>query len=106
LPTSGADVVVLSALLADFPRDERIAILGHARRALRGEGVVVIAETLLDENLAGPPKATVLSLLMLAAMRGEQLTFGQIATELAEVGFGPPRCVRGAPRDLVIAAAP
>jgi SAM-dependent methyltransferase len=104
--TRGADAVLLSAILADFPLDERAELLRHARHALRPGGRVLVSETLLDDDRRGPAKAVVLSLLTLAGTRGDELSGAQIVDELARAGFARPQIYRGAPRDLVVAIAP
>lgn len=106
LPIENADVVLLSAILADFPREERATILANARRALRQDGAVLISETLLDADRRGPPKAAFLSLLMLAALRGDQLSGQDLVAELGDAGFVGARVVKGEPRDLVVARVP
>jgi SAM-dependent methyltransferase len=103
LPLAGADAVLLSAVLADFPPAERAAILENARRALRPGGVVLVSETLLDDDRCGPPKAAFLSLLMLAALRGDQLSRRDLLAELDAAGFEGARVLPGTPRDLAVA---
>lgn len=101
-----ADVVLLSALLADFPRAERATILRHARTALRPGGRVLVSETLLADDRCGPPRAALLSLLTLAVTRGDQLSGAELIGELEDAGFEAPVIHRGEPRDLVVAVTP
>ncbi|MGN6104505.1 MAG: methyltransferase, partial [Kofleriaceae bacterium] len=103
VPTRGADAVLLSAILADFPRDERIAILRRARAVLRPGGLVLVSETLLDDDRNGPPRAALLSRLSRAATLGAQLSAAQRVPELEQAGFTEVRVHRGAPRDLIVA---
>jgi len=98
----GADVVVLSAILADFPPHDRAALLTHAAHALRPGGRIVISETLLDDDRRGPPKAALLSLLTLAITRGDQFSSAQLHAELAAAQFTNIVTRRGSPRDLVV----
>ncbi|MDI1449987.1 methyltransferase [Polyangium sp. 6x1] len=102
----GADAVLLSAVLADWSEDERARILAGALRTLRPGGYVFISETLLDDDGAGPTSAAILSLVMLVAMRGDQLTGEQLRGELLRAGFVEAEVMRGSPRDLVVARAP
>jgi phospholipid N-methyltransferase len=103
VPVHHADAVLLSAVLADFPVTERLAILRRARATLRTGGMVLVSETLLDEGRTSPPRAALLSLVMLAAARGDQLSGAQLAAELVAAGFVRPRIHRDTSRDLVIA---
>ncbi len=101
-----ADGVLLSAILADWNEEERARILATAKRALRPGGHLFVSETLLDDDRTGPPAAAMLSLVMLVAMRGDQLSGDQLRVELERAGFVDVRIRRGAPRDLVIARLP
>ncbi|NUO49609.1 MAG: methyltransferase domain-containing protein [Polyangiaceae bacterium] len=100
-----ADAVLLSAVLADFDDDERRHILEGARTNLKPGGWLVISETLLDEDRLGPPDAVMLSLVMLVAMRGDQLSADELTSLLEASGFSEIRIRRGAPRDLIVARA-
>lgn len=101
VPARGADVVLLSAILADFPRAERCALLRHARESLRPFGRVLVSETMVDDDRRGPPKAVMFSLLLLAATRGDQLSEADLRADLAAAGFVVASVHRGGPRDLV-----
>ncbi len=103
---TGADVALLSAILADWSPAERARILDGARRALRPGGLLLVSETLLDDDRTGPPSAALLSLVMLVAMRGDQLSAADLRRELEAAGFGEVTVHRGGPRDLVTARAP
>ncbi len=101
----GADGVLLSAVLADWSRGERATILNNARLVLRPQGHVFISETLLEEDRSGPAAATMFSLVMLLAMRGDQLSFAELREELELAGFTDVTLRRAGPRDLVVARA-
>lgn len=101
-----ADGVLLSAILADWNEEERARVLASAKRVLRPGGHIFVSETLLDDDRAGPPGAAMLSLVMLVAMRGDQLSGKQLSAELERAGFVDVRVRRGAPRDLAIASLP
>ncbi|WP_394824733.1 methyltransferase [Pendulispora albinea] len=102
-PVRDADAVLLSAILADWTSSERAIILRRAYDALRPGGRLLVSETLLDDDRRGPPKPAMLSLVMLVAMRGDQLTESELRAELAAAGFSSVRVHRMAPRDLVVA---
>jgi SAM-dependent methyltransferase len=103
LPDGPYDAVLLSALLADLPREERDGVVRRAARALAPGGLLLVSETLLDDDRRGPAKAAMLSLVMLAAMRGDQLSGPELTTLLEREGLVDVRVRRGAPRDLVFA---
>lgn len=99
----GFDAVLLSAVLADWPEEERRGLLERAREALVPGGLLCVSETLLDDDRAGPPRAALLSCVMLAAMRGDQLSARDLERELTRAGFEGVQVLRGEPRDLVTA---
>lgn len=101
----GADAVLLSGILADFDDGERTAILEGARKNLRPGGHLLLSETLLDEDEGGPMGAAVLSLVMLLAMRGDQLGAAEIRALLERSGFVDVQTKRAQPRDIVAARA-
>jgi precorrin-6B methylase 2 len=102
----GADAVLLSAILADWSAPERAAILASAEACLRPGGWLFVSETLLDDDRSGPLGPAVLSLVMLLAMRGDQLSGAELRAELERAGFLDVQVERKSPRDLVIARAP
>ena len=95
----GADAVLLSGILADFDDRERAAILAGARRNLRPGGHLIVSETLFD----GGTSAAILSLVMLLAMRGDQLTCAEITSLLERAGFSEVTMKSAQPRDIVAA---
>lgn len=97
----GWDAVLLSAILADWPEDERALLLSKAAGALRRGGLLIVSETLFDDDRSGPPAAAMLSLVMLAAMRGDQLSARELSNELSRAGFVGVEVVRARPRDIV-----
>jgi len=106
IETTNADAVLLSAILADWHKDERATILRHAYQALRPGGILLISETLLDDDRRGPLEPAILSLVMLVGMRGDQLSGHELMLELETVGFHAPLVHRMSPRDLVVAKRP
>ena len=85
--TRGADAVLLSAILADWNQEDRRSILAGAKACLRPGGYVFVSETLLDDDRSGPLGPAVLSLVMLLAMRGDQLTGAELGAELERAGL-------------------
>ena len=89
--------------MADWAADERAIILRHAYSVLRPGGLLLISETLLDDDRRGPMKPAMLSLFMLIGMRGDQLSGPELLAELDAAGFTSPTIHRGGQRDLVVA---
>lgn len=83
-----APCVLLSAVLADFPPDERVAVMRNAAACVADGGTLLISERLLHDDRAGPVGAAMLSLLTFAAFGGDQLSVGDATELLAQVGFG------------------
>ncbi len=102
-----ADVVLLSAVLADFPPDERDRVLAQAASKVAPGGRLLISETLLDASGVAPVEATLLSLMTFAAFGGAQLELETLRGLLDRAGFAVtahhPRGAEG--RDLVVARA-
>jgi hypothetical protein len=101
-----ADVVLLSGMLADWSEERRSQLLANAAALLRPTGVLLVSETLLDEDRTGPPVSTVLSLVMLVALEGDSFTLSELRAILEAAGWvgidhRPPRAPGG--RDLIVA---
>jgi SAM-dependent methyltransferase len=82
-----ADAVLLSAVLADWGPGERCQILANAAALLRPGGLLLVGETLLDEERTGPLSAALLSLVMLVAMPGDSFTLGELRALIRSAGF-------------------
>ncbi|WP_437910994.1 aminotransferase class V-fold PLP-dependent enzyme [Sorangium sp. So ce327] len=83
----GADVVLLSAVLADWSADERALILSNVHAALDPGGRVVISETLLSDDVPGPVVPAMLSLCLLLASNGASLRPSELHALVAAAGF-------------------
>lgn len=55
--------------------------------ALEPGGRIMLHETLIDDNGAGPPVATAFSMLMLMGTQGQQFTFNELKGILERAGF-------------------
>jgi 3-hydroxy-5-methyl-1-naphthoate 3-O-methyltransferase len=86
-PDEPGEVVLLSAILGDFAPPDRARLLARVATLLAPGGRLVIAETLLDDDRSGPPKAALFSLLMLAATQGDQLSERDLRELLGAAGF-------------------
>jgi len=106
-PFEGADVALLSAVLADFERPAQAVILRNARAATRSGGRLVVSEQLLDASETGPPNVALLSLVLLAGTAGgRQLTLGRLDHLFAEVGLERSLHARAGSRDVCVAGTP
>jgi SAM-dependent methyltransferase len=100
------DAVLLAGILADWGPEDQLKILRNAASLLRPGGVLLVNETLLDDDRAGPMVPVLLSLLMLVAMPGDSFTLPDLRALLQRGGFSevehrPPR--QPGRRDLLIA---
>jgi 2-polyprenyl-3-methyl-5-hydroxy-6-metoxy-1,4-benzoquinol methylase len=104
-----SDAVILSGVLADWGATERIKILNHARNLLKPGGLLLVSETLFNEQKTGPLQPAILSLCMLLAMQGKNFTPSEIKSMLHEVGLVETRFYFNAEtgvRDLIVAQNP
>jgi 2-polyprenyl-3-methyl-5-hydroxy-6-metoxy-1,4-benzoquinol methylase len=108
-PLQGADAVLLAGVLADWDLDEQRAIVRNCKRLLRPGGALLISETLFNAERQGPFLPALLSIFMLLATRGDNLTAKEATTLLQECGFVDvavhDNSARGM-RDLIVARTP
>jgi SAM-dependent methyltransferase len=102
-----AGAVLLSGVLGDFDAAARRRLLQRARELLAPGGVLVVAETLFDDDGRGPLMPALLALnMLLATPGGDNFTAAELGAILADGGFGDARVVRNGDRgvrDLLIA---
>jgi ubiquinone/menaquinone biosynthesis C-methylase UbiE len=85
---TGFDLVILSAICHLFGPAENKALLRRAHRTLCPGGRILIRETILDADRAGPPAAALFNLQMLTATRhGAAYTEQELRGWLHEAGF-------------------
>ncbi|AFY95276.1 class I SAM-dependent methyltransferase [Chamaesiphon minutus] len=104
-----ADAVILSGVLADWGVNARMQILHQAHNLLKPGGLLIVSETLFNEQKTGPLQPAILSLCMLLAMQGNNFTPSQIESIIDKAGFGEIRfCLKNETgvRDLIIAQKP
>ncbi|MFO0555488.1 MAG: methyltransferase [Polyangiaceae bacterium] len=101
----GADAVLLSAVLADLSLSDRHRVVAHARSALGSGGMLLVSETLLDDDRRGPLGPALVSLVLFAALGGEQLSPRELEELLVLHGFERPTRLRAGSRDLLVARA-
>jgi SAM-dependent methyltransferase len=83
----GADAVLLSQILHDWPPEKGAELLRRAYQSLEPGGIVVVHEKLLDPERTGPRANALVSLDMLFWTEGQQYSVEQIKSALAEAGF-------------------
>jgi acetylserotonin N-methyltransferase len=99
-----ADVFVVSRILHHRSDERCVTLLKRLHDALTPGGVVVIAETLLDDDRSGPAEAHLQSLNMLVCSEGEERTASQYGSWLELAGFRDVTIRRtGTPLDVVCA---
>ena len=83
------DVVLISAVLGDWDEKYQETLLENARRCLKDDGLLIISETLLDDDLSGPVLPSVMSLYVQILTQGGKNFSGKELFELLENnGFG------------------
>jgi hypothetical protein len=102
-----AGAVLLSGVLGDFDAAARRRLLQRARELLLPGGLLVVAETLFDDDGRGPLLPALLALnMLLATPGGDNFTAAELGAILADGGFDDARVVRNGDRgvrDLLIA---
>jgi hypothetical protein len=83
---AGGDAYLLKAIIHDWPDAESIAILANVRRALSGDGVVILIEQLLDEG-PDPVRTAFSDLNMLVAPGGRERTRAEYAALFERAGL-------------------
>jgi len=86
-PLPPADLYSLGQILHDWQEEKIRALLAKVYEALPAGGGLLIAEKLLDDDLAGPVAAHMQSLSMLICTEGRERSFAQYADLLQDAGF-------------------
>ncbi len=84
----GADVVLFSAILHDWPPETSQRLIRKAAAILPRNGAVVIRELFMDDDGAGPLYAAIGSVTMLVDTEGENYSWATYESWLREAGFG------------------
>jgi len=89
LPGDGAyDVVLLSAVLGDWSRPYQHKLLANAHAQLRSGGLLVVSETLLDDDLGGPILPALMSLyVQVLTEGGENFSAERLSQLLSDCDF-------------------
>jgi hypothetical protein len=106
---SGADVITLSWILHDWSDENCRKIVRNCFEALPSQGVLLISETVLNNDHSGTLFGVLLSLHMLVVCESgaKERSEAEYRALLKDAGFGELEVIRlGAPRDLIIARKP
>lgn len=76
------DVVLISAVLGDWSNDYQVTLLANAHHHLKQGGCLVVSETLLDDDLAGPILPALMSLYVQILTEGGRNFTGEALVEL------------------------
>lgn len=99
-----ADLYAVGRILHDWSEDKIRVLLKKIYSALPAGGALLIAEKLLDDDLAGPVHGHMQSLNMLLCTEGRERSLKQYTTLLNEAGFSKVEGKRtGTPLDAVLA---
>ena len=103
---SGADVILLGHILHDWSDETCRRILRNSAAALPDGGVLLVSESVLEEDFAGRQSANVKDLIMLVANEPDarERSLSEYRGLLDEAGFDVVDVIRfEAPRDLIVA---
>jgi hypothetical protein len=83
----GYDAIFFSNIWHDWNFRTCAWLAERAYEALPRDGRIMLHEMLLDDDGAGPATPAAFSMLMLLATQGQQFTFAELKTLLAQAGF-------------------
>lgn len=106
-PWPGADAVLFSQILHDWPPARGRDLLGEAFAALPPGGLVLIHEKLVDDDGRGPLANALVHLDMLVWTEGQQYSEGELRAMLTDSGFvGVTRQATAGAWSLVVGRVP
>ena len=106
---SGADAITLSWILHDWGDENCHKIVRNCFEVLPSKGVLLISESVLNNDLSGTQFGVLMSLHMLVVCEpgAKERSEAEYQSLLEEAGFRDTEVVRlGAPRDLIIGRKP
>lgn len=106
---SGADVITLGHVLVDWGDDNCRKILRNCFEALPSKGVLLVIESVLNNDFSGKKFAMMLDILLLLLCEpgARERTEEEHRSLLEEAGFQSIEVIRlGGPRDLIVARKP
>lgn len=100
-----ADAYVLSSVIHDWDDERGLRILRNCRRAMRGEGIVLLVDTILPDR-PGPSFSKLLDLQMLVVTGGRERNEAECARLLAAAGLRLKRTIATECPETIIEAVP
>jgi hypothetical protein len=89
--TPGADGYLLTTVIHDWHDDAALTILRNCRRAIRGDGTLLIYDAVLTDTIDAP--RAMMDLLMMVLTRGRERTETEFRSLLANAGFSLVRVI-------------
>jgi hypothetical protein len=102
---AGADAYILSHIIHDWNPEQCQTILGHCRKAMASDALLLLVEMVLPEGDAFHP-GKLLDMVMLTVPGGEERTASQYSALLDKAGFRMTRVVPTASMVSVVEAVP
>lgn len=90
---AGADAYLLSRVIHDWDDERAVRVLATCRRAIAGDGTLLLVEAVLPERAADQPAAIRMDLHMLALLGGAERTATEYQALLTAAGFSLVRIV-------------
>ena len=102
---AGGDAYILSHVIHDWDEEKCLSILGHCRRAMRGDGRVLLVEMVLPAGDV-PHPGKMLDMVMLTIPGGQERTEAEYGTLFEKAGLRLARVVPTASPVSVVEAVP
>jgi hypothetical protein len=99
----GADAHILKGIIHDWEDEAALRILKNCRRAIRPDGTLLLAETVLTAS--AEPATALMDLLMMVLTSGRERTESEFRSLLQDAGFSMVRVIR-AMRATIIESRP
>jgi cyclopropane fatty-acyl-phospholipid synthase-like methyltransferase len=99
---SGYDAVFFSHIFHDWRPATCLALARRAFAVLPSGGTINLHEMLLSDDAAGPRTVAAFSVLMAIGAQGQQFTFTQLESLLAQAGFTDIECHATSPLHSIV----
>lgn len=89
---AGADAYILKGIIHDWNDEAALKILKNCRRAIRPDGTLLLAETVLTPS--SDPATALMDMLMMVITSGRERTESEFRSLLQEAGFSMVQVIR------------